>query len=536
MRIISGDQSILWDTLLKLKLLTEMGHSVEHVVHTGDLFSRPPRGSDRPLVTKESYLPNGNVNRWTACIEATPFLGKMAVPVDCLRNEYNLDLEAVLRGQSKKGMDAEKVICRLTCGDWIGLSHPNENLVAYGIEMSELLPTYQKLRKPLRRNALESLGQGGVEAFDNIFQLTNYPTVTWSEATESHLTGLLDRYNVSDVSVTNSVKMFGLDECYSKNSLLWWFVTYYDQARKAYNASANGDGGCLRQLEEGELPYYAVVRCEDGSVVRHDLSCQPNDTLAQVIENVSRHGEVLAVLGKALLLLLDLRMRSSLILPEMGSPYSEQSYRFMKLFTEAIGKEFNLNPVYRLRINALDALACVEQEIALPEYLHDSFGTDRISGEELADSWSGVAEMAKHEAGMIANPPKGRVALRRFLSDDDLLGDVLINCLDALLVDKGLYDEQMAEHHADPEKVEIFRKLHDPNGLKVPLQALNDLIVVRITERVCACLQVCDSLRYWNCRPFSHWVLGLPGWYEGIREAVEVEEEFSDTSADLMPA
>lgn len=521
MRVVSGDQSILWDALLKLKLLTDMGYSVEHAIHTGDLFSRPPKGSSKPEVTRESCLLNGNVNRWTACLEAAPFLGRMALSLDCLRDDYSLDLEAVLRGQSKKGMDAEQLLVRLTRGDWVGLSHPNEKLVAHGMEMKEILPAYQKLRKPLRRNALESLGQAGAEALDSIFQLTDYPTATWPEATETHLTQLLDRYNVSHVNVTNSVKMFGL----GGRSLMPLFVTYYDQAREAYNASVNSSGGCLKQLAEGELPYYAVVRCEDGSVVRHDLSCQPGDTVVQVYENVSRHGEVIAILGKALLLLLDLRMKCSLVLPEKGSPYSEQSYRFMELFAEATGRKFDLNPVYRLRMNALDALGNVPEKIKLPEYLRDSFGTEIISGSDLACTWRRIASQAQDEARKLASPPKETADLVKFLYTHQLLGDGLITCLSALAGQRACYSDQMAQHHSQAQTVSALKRDFDPDGIKVPWRALHGLIAARIAERVCSCLQVANSLHYWNCRPFSHWVLGLPGWYKGISEIARVEED-----------
>ena len=548
-KLISGDQSVLWDTVLKLKVLTSLGYSIVHAVHTADLFSRPPQGSKRPQVTKEAFLRSGNVNRWTACLEAAPWLGRMPISPVCLQENHGINFEAVLRGQPKSSLKLDNIVADLTQGDWLGLSHPNSSQVAHTVPMGDILPVFHNVRRPLRKDVAVKLGQNAIPVFDLLFKLTEYQHQTWHQAMTTHLSDILSRFGISKVALRNSVEMFSFDQCLEQNSLLHLFIDHYSQASAAYNAANNGEGGCLTPLEQGALPFYAVVQTSDGSMERHNLHWQP--TVEKVLEDAALHGKVVAVLGKALILPLDIRRQGPLVLPEKGSPYASQSNRFQQQFQAATGIDLRLHSIYRLRLNALDALANTDYVFILPEYLQEPFGTNAISGRDFARSWRAVADAAEQEAHKLKQlsvlPTDRRVNL---LLSQRLIGQRLANTWLSLQDQQVNYAQKVAaiqqdtvdnnasqqtrksKHQLFTERQSAAAAEYDPHGLKLCLRTMNDLAAARVAVKIRDHLQVAKSLHYWNCRPFTHWVLGIPGWLEGILDIARVEPESMPDEAE----
>lgn len=196
-RILSGDQSVVWDAILKLMILQAMGKRVLHDVHTADYFSRPPAGNNNIIVTKETCNPDGNVARWTASLEGVPFLGRMPLTPE-LFTQAGVDFARV---GTFNGDSLEKIVGRLTEADWLGMSAGPANRAAHGIPVSELLTEYPKLRKPLRDDigsvVREDQRDEAIRAFDRVWRLAQFGGQSWADASLNVLRANLDYFGVN---------------------------------------------------------------------------------------------------------------------------------------------------------------------------------------------------------------------------------------------------------------------------------------------------------------------------------------------------
>ena len=543
----SGDQNLFWDAPLKIALLAEASYKVLHNVHTADVFSRPPekgRGKETngAKLSKEAYRPDGNYNCWTATVEAAPFLGRMAIHPD----------EFVTRGVNFKSLTVassslDNAVEELTAGDWLGVHHSQAERVAHGFKIKEIIDAYRQLRKTLLKNMRESVepahGANVIEVFSRLFCLDDYVDKDWPFAALSAVERMLEDYPLDKVRFTTSVDEYSAEKLNNKaSSFLPLFLQHYPRACQAYNEAIKGEGrDAMSSLTDGQLPFYAVVKNSRGELVRIDLEYQDGDTLKNVVERTAKQGSVIALLGKANILLIEHLMKGPLVLPEGGSSYSPKAFRFVTLFREATGVSLPLHPLLRLRFHALDALADIPGAFRLPNYLREAFSSEWITGAEFAREWRSVVARAESEADDLAGTDIVGMIPKLFAKK--IVGETTVQLLGSIQERLSRYNQrqkEIFEYARDSKQLSreeslqwlerersLIIKLFEPDVLKAALATLSTAVETKRAEALRTKLAIATSLRYWNCRPFAHWVFSIPGWYEGIRQHFEVVEDNS---------
>lgn len=543
--LISGDQNPFWDAPLKLLALARMGLRVVHHVHSADLFSRPGDQEQPFIVSNEAYRSDGNVNRWTATLEAAPFLGSMPLPPK-LFTDSGVDL-----GRLQRFKDEHGVVEQLTEGDWIGVSHQDPNRLAHDVPVRDLAEVMGAFRRPLFHNLGEWLeGPELTRAqsrLNDLFDLnrvgtTHGPETPLSEVARVQLRSFLNSYGVNgEVELSDSVAAF---HGHRPSAMMELFLADYETARSAYNAAARTGEDKRHTLGSGALPFYAVVRTHGGTLVRRDLAYEPGDSYNQVLERATQPGEeVGAVLGKAITLMADLRTMGDLVLVEGGSSYAHQSVAFLDAVSGNLPDGVCTNPIQRLHFHALDALENVDHSIRLPPYLARAFGHAEISGPDFAHNWRNVVEQAERAVAELSGHSSHLIKHINTLRRLGLLTDTT----ERLLL---LHKQQKGAHKTAKQvcfrnvyakgisKAEQTRRrdaaLRQKDSLDASIglseiDAVHELILRSLEYRRAWALreqfQVIESLRYWNKRPFTHWVVGLPGWLDAILKRAELRPD-----------
>lgn len=542
----TGDQSVLWDAPLKIALLAGMGHSIVHSVHDSDCFSRPPADmeSSRPALAKLAYLPDGNLTQWTPMMKMPLMLGRMQIhPREFI--ERGVDFNTIMWLQKSP---LEKVIRRFTEGDWYGISHPDSDMVAHGMKVSEVVGEIPAMRRMFYRNLEESVDRGyrdaALQSFNRLFsRLHDGNEVTWDDASVESLKEYLSEKGVSSaVTVSTTVRELSVSSEKTTSRFFPLFVKHYQAARDAYNEAVLTKGESITPLKNGELPFYAVVRNRAGKVMRVALHHELGGDARSIIRKAEgEHGKVLAIVGKALPHLIELCMRGPLVLPDGGSPYAVKAIKFGILFEEKTHCSLSLNPIYRLYVRALDALEDVHERFLLPEYLRGAFGTQDgwIKGVDFARRWQDVAERARRDADELSGQASKLLPLlqRQQLFSQET-AEIMRNiherqlsfaarhreCLNAyeqriagavkaeraaLLGERGRKISEI-EDEFDLESLNHLRKMHNAILEEKRAKALREKLAIAI------------SLSYWNRRPVSHWIDAIPGWYEAVKKRAEL--------------
>ncbi len=546
--LISGDQNPFWDGPLKLLVLAQAGYTVRHLIHSADLFSRPDAELENEgdwIVSNEHHRPAGTTNRWTATLEVVPFLGAMHVaPKDF--QDAGVDLA---RLAAYRGVTLKQAVADLTEGDWVGLSCKDPTIVGHGVTIDDLSEHLGALRRPLFHNLAtwldgESVVEGARAKLNrqmdfNVFVTSSAGrTVTLPEAVIEKLGVFLEAHGVEDIELSTSVDDFAPGK---PTPMMHVFLTDYPTARRLYNEAAHATGGeKMDLLEDNELPFYAVVRLSDDRVVRRELSYEMGDDYDRVLARVSQGGEVLAVLGKAIPLLGDLRTRGPMVLPHGGSVYAPQAIQFSDAVAHLLPHDVVMHPIYRVYFHALDALEHVTARFTLPEYLAEAFGQETISGHEFAHRWRGVVEEAQREVEALSAPSAKLLKQIAMLESRDLLSETARGLVGYYLSQKAEYGRLkkaafkdvfargISAEEKERRKAEAARATkaidacYQPGDMKAIEQTILNMLEAARTAALRRHLCVIESLTYWNKRPFTHWVVSLPGWLEAILERAEV--------------
>ncbi len=552
--IISGDQSIFWDAPLKLALLAELapGRRVRHMVHTADLFSR--HGNIRtaketkqgPLIASpEVYNPDGNINRWSATCEGALFLGRMPLhPKELLSRGVDFARIANLLE-----VPIERVVHELTRGDWFGLSYPDQRrAIAHRVPMKDLLPGIGYLRKTLRTNLSETLSgipDANLAEFDRLFSVIEpiHDVDTWGEASVLALERTLRHLKVPDTIGVSTT--FGNLSSTEPPRLLTLFVNRYDEFRRLYNETIESDDyETILALEDGQLPFAAIVD-DDGSLERIDLHRVPGDSVHAVLKRAARSGKLVGVIGKAIPNLIEMLLGVDLVLMEKGSGYAGQALAFAKKIAHHFGDR-KPHRLLRLRVHALDALADVEGTLLLPPYLREAFGGERILARDIANSWRAVRDASIERANALTGDDPE--TLLRVLSERGKIGPKGVSLIRELFVYQRAYDNAQRAIKGVPaessgkkrEKLspETLARLDEERARFNPeiQRTLIRTAVANIDHERAKLLanelKIAEALEYWDCRPYSAWILSVPGWYDAVRRRAELVEE-GVASADV---
>jgi len=428
MELISIDQNshTFWDVLPKLQALAHDGHSVCHCIEDIDVAftaigaqveDETAEGEMR--MARERFYRGGAAD-WGAAIFYFNFLGRQ--PVEIRRFEPFTGMKTnVLAG--KLGCSVDDLYDRFSPSDnWqlIAASYfQNRNLhrVIGDLGVSQTAGFLGEMIDIARRDMLDAFE--GVEA--------HWRVAGWIDVQRSVLAELIEasgdngalvelyrrwlvRYAQPPISLGLTSELFACGRDAAQTALLEVFTARYDEAAGLYNSAIEETQQPQRLLDigRGELPFFATI-ARDGHVVRSGVFLRGGGLqIADMHFNLPGSGRiptgrlkdagVVALAGKAMVLVMQARIGSggrALALPYRGSLYMPASNRLAEKLTEAGFMPGELQPIVRVRLGFLDALATIETPIRLPEYLRGAMEADVVPASRLGTAWRGLIADAR---------------------------------------------------------------------------------------------------------------------------------------------
>ena len=180
-----------------------------------------------------------------------------------------------------------------------------------------------------------------------------------------------------------------------------------DLCQAAYDqAVAGSDIYTLDRFPEGAIPFDIVIPGKgrgticlrdgeiaidvDEPIVIPCTVCPTNlSDLAAMIED--RLGSEVALIGKALTLVLMMASEFVFILNLEGSAYIPRCRRMVELMKQS-GTQLPFHPILRIGYNTWDALKTTDVTFNLPGHLAAAFGQGEITAVEFSDSWRSVVD------------------------------------------------------------------------------------------------------------------------------------------------
>lgn len=484
--LLSGDQGILWDAPLKLKVLQHRGIPVMHEIHSADQFSRTSEAPSVPSVIREHSLSHGQRSIWSSGMKTAPFLGRILVDPRKATNHFG-NLKQIPDFEHRDGYR------KIFTSDTWGVGIPQGERCIQGIGFGEVRSCFNTLRGKIRDNLEATLINQPVstELWGGLFDLVRYLPSDRAELDALPLGEVWRRLIagwIPGLSVTTSFARF---QSSNGSTILRAFAERYAVVGKLYNETAKHHGMSELNLESQELPYFRVEDWRRVSL-----------TLAHEREK----GEVR--IPKAIPLLVETLEAHPIVLPEHGSVYSPASAQFLRGLRNN-GYRINCHPVWRVKYNALDNLAGLSFQFRLPEYLRRHFGTEVISAADFASFWRAVVAQAESRLGEISSMNGNRLADH--------------------LVSIGRLSDAVRGRMRDLTTILSERRsIPDRDILSAEADFLRARVQERKLEYIVELLQVIQGLPVWNDRPYYWWVALVDpsgSWEQAILEKAEIYQE-----------
>jgi len=525
--IVSGDQGLHWDAYLKLEVLKRHGfQNIQHLVHSADVFGTSRNGTG---LQRDYIMPDGNLSQWAASLWLATFLGKVAILPDF--SEFGISLEKICAYTGETTYDAVK---RLSTSDCYGVSIGDRAEVSHSVSCSEVKKFSKALFATIRKDLEVVLGRVvSNEEMNMVFPGlgSGQNSITIGKAFQNILTEWVG------FSVGTSLEHFSVKNLAHFHRMIELF--YRPDVTQAYNHAVKKTKVGILPLERRELPFFAVIREKEGektSYMRSSSLYYVGDERVGINGNGKRFSlsevpeEIVAIVPKAIPLLLYFRSQGCLALPENGSVYTPAAVAFANLLG------FSQHPILRVQFNALDSLRGIADEVYLPYYLQEFFGIS-IALDDFSQSWRGVLKNAEAELEKIK-------ALDEIGKMSYLMGNRLI---DSSIVDEVVrIDEQFSQKetklkelyqkgngNGNPRASFLMQCMRESveqgqfhaNFLNRHRKFLEGYIHNAIAERVTKLYQGAHSLEYWNTRPFHHWLRLIGGgqWYYNVMENATVD-------------
>lgn len=217
-----------------------------------------------------------------------------------------------------------------------------------------------------------------------------------------------------------------------------------------YDEAVHGGGQYeLRRFGTGAVPFDLVVPGKGRGTVRITRRAiivmtpepifitlkKPLRSIADLAAAIEgKLGDRCVLVGKAVSLIGMLAREFVFVFHEGASGYVKFSRKFHRCLQETFGVDLQLNPIFRIRYNAWDALQVSCSWMRLPEPLQAPFGAVEVCAPSIAARWKSVAEYQEQllaEVGRLRRP----VDLLNFLQKE--LGGAW----------KHLADEYASLHH-----------------------------------------------------------------------------------------
>ena len=416
--MFSIDQNCLplWDAVCKLHALRAAGVTTRHFVEDVDVpFARPGAAvDDTSLALAPERVRRSGGADWGAAVFYTKFLGRLPtdpqewapptgfkpaalarqldLSVDELYDRYAPSDNWQLVGSSYAGdRRHHRVIADLSAAEvaehlraLFDLAREDMHTAFPAAQSRQRVDAWLDAQEARRDRLLAEVGDGSLA--------------------ELYRRWLGETAEGVEIDTASGLLATGADA--TGTALLEVFCRAYDDAAGLYNEALAETEVGLRPLatDEGELPFFAVLR-RDGRIVRTaahlrgdelhvgDRAFPMGPQRRLPLERLQAEG-VTALPGKAVLLVLQVRLSEPLAMPYRGSLYTPAVHRLAHKLQAAglLGGE--LHPLIRVRFRLLDHLRELDTPIRPPEHVADALGREELPARELGEAWQGLAREA----------------------------------------------------------------------------------------------------------------------------------------------
>lgn len=440
--LLAMGQTIFWDEPTKAVLLWMMqAFGVEHpmifAVHDTDYFAKMPGGAKgaisgggqggEPLFRLLPHNEGSTRGLWSAAGEISSLFGSETIPTRSHYIAAGVPFEKVAHFYPG---GREALLEQMTeAWGWRGLVYTADNpVVVPELPLRLVLPALEELLQWGFENTLACVAEPDrlAKAREWVHRILEAIRESGRQHAEGSLSDLY-RYllKVFLEWLFGSCPPYVTLDCAShllqfnpqtaslpRFQLVHHFLAPETRAlcEEAYNqAVAGSDIYPLDRFGAGALPFdlvipgrgrgtlhlterYLRVQTPNPIFVRLKEPIRSVEDLAAVVE--SELGAEVALVGKALTLILMLAHEFLFVMNERGSPYIPRCIRLARLLREQ-GIGLKPYPILRLHLATWDALEVVCFTLKLPEHLSATFGVSEICSSEFARRWRLVVQQQR---------------------------------------------------------------------------------------------------------------------------------------------
>ncbi|MHB1001551.1 MAG: hypothetical protein ACYC27_20110 [Armatimonadota bacterium] len=423
-KLLALGQTIYWDEPMKAilrRLLDE--HLPEAVmvvgIHDADYFSKVPANIGLPEGWAIlSHNDGSTKDLWVATGEISQLFGSETIPSRDLLTAHGVQVDKIAR-DFPGGRDSLADTATEAWG-WRGLIHVDSNSeVACCISLNDALPHLLQLLEWGFNHTLDSLSdQDALRGRTIVNELlaevreyaSSHPDATIPDMFCELLANFYGRllgYKPANLELSRASEIFRFNSAVVSEprfNLLRAFLNpeTREKCQESYDLAVQGsDAYTLDRFPEGAIPFDLVVPgvgrgtvcLRDGRVVidmndpiyiRTDKPITTPEELAVLVED--RFGSNIALVGKAVTLVLMMSSEFIFILNEQASSYVPRCEKMAELMKER-GIDLNFYPILRLDYHTWDALSETDTTFLLPGHLASAMRQGEITCTEFADSW-----------------------------------------------------------------------------------------------------------------------------------------------------
>jgi hypothetical protein len=440
-KLLALGQTIYWDEPMKAtlrRLLDEQYPEAVMVVgiHDADYFSKVPATADLPHGWH--ILPHNDGSTrdlWVATGEISQLFGSETLPSRDLMVSYGVQIDKIAR-EFPGGRDA-LVDTATEAWGWRGLAHIDSgNEVSCCVPLRDAMPSLLALLEWGFIRTLDTLSdvdaiRGKRLSEEFLAEVRAYaaahPDASITDMFRDLLPGIYRRllgHQPGNLELTQATEVFRFNASTSGLPRFRLLEAFLDPERRAacqeaYDLAVLGsDTYTLDRFPPGAIPFdlaipgagRGTICLRDGRIVIETdkpvsiPTLKPVTTtreLAELIE--ARFGQNVALVGKALTLVLMMASEYIFVLNEEASAYVPRCERMAALMKER-GLNLGFYPILRIDYHTWDSFSSCNATLNLPGHMAAAFGHGETTSTEFSHSWRDVvkehAEILEKIAGI----------------------------------------------------------------------------------------------------------------------------------------
>ncbi len=433
-------QTVFWDEPMKAGLALasqRLGYERRFVagVHDTDYFAKLPSGRRQP--GKFQALPHNDSTTqglWSAAGEFSSLFGSETVVTKADLHNAGLKFDKLLQKCPNFLDDATEA------WGWRGIvSLDDSPPITAELPLKQVFPTLKSTFVWALDASLASLsGEGGrmatqladdlralvCDVYEELFESLPYPTLsdlykalipplysfTASAQIDPETTTTMEllRFN----SATASLPRFHLVDFFANEATR-------KQACECYDDSVHGGGQYeLRRFGTGAIPFDLVVPGRGRGTLRITRKAiivmtpkplfitlkKPLASVEDLAAAIERKlGPDCVLVGKAVTLIGMLAREFVFVFHEGASSYVKFSRKLHQCLEKGFRTKLNLNPIFRLRYSAWDAMSVCCSWIRLPEPFQAPFGASEVCAPSISSRWRTVAKEQEARLEKLSN-------------------------------------------------------------------------------------------------------------------------------------